>query len=191
MSDQPATPEAAEESQAKKSPGLIGRLKIPLLILAIVIVEGVVVYLLMPSAADTKVMAMAIEPHKETKEELHDLPMGESGHGSHGEDFAEVELGEFTITVARLEKNVTRNVSFQLFGGVPAAEKEEFTHHFEGVKHRICDDIDTIIRGADEAALSDPGLSLIKRRILDNTNRSLGKPYLKGVYLNEFTYVEL
>jgi hypothetical protein len=191
MSDQPAAPEAAEESQAKKSPGLIGRLKIPLLILAIVIVEGVVVYLLMPSAADTKVMAMAIEPHEEPKEELHDLPMGESGHGGHGEDFAEVELGEFTITVARLEKNVTRNVSFQLFGGVPADEKEEFTHHFEGVKHRICDDIDTIVRGADEAALSDPGLSLIKRRILDNTNRSLGKPYLKGVYLNEFTYVEL
>lgn len=191
MSDHPAAPEAApEEPQAKKSSGLIRRLKIPLLILAIVIVEGVVVYLLMPSPADTKVMAMAIEPHEEHKEEVHELPMEESGHG-HGHDFAEVELGEFTITVARLEKNVTRNVSFQLFGGVPADEKEDFTHHFEGVKHRVCDDIDTIVRGADEAALSDPGLSLIKRRILDNTNRILGKPYLKGVYLNEFTYVEL
>src|SRR5436853_128840 len=44
---------------------------------------------------------------------------------------------------------------------------------------------------ADEVTdLTDAGLGLIKRRILETTNKTLGKPLLQGVVFSEFSFVE-
>ena len=38
--------------------------------------------------------------------------------------------------------------------------------------------------------LTDPALGLLKRKILETTNKALGKPMLQGVVFSEFTFLE-
>ena len=47
-----------------------------------------------------------------------------------------------------------------------------------------------IVRSAEITDLTDAGLGLIKRRILETTNKALGKPLLQGVMFSEFSFVE-
>jgi hypothetical protein len=46
------------------------------------------------------------------------------------------------------------------------------------------------LHGAESADLTDAGLGLIKRRILEKTNRALGQPLLKEVLFSKFNFVE-
>ena len=46
------------------------------------------------------------------------------------------------------------------------------------------------MRSADIDDLTEAGLGLIKRKILDKTNRLLAKPYLKKVIFSDFSFVE-
>ncbi len=48
----------------------------------------------------------------------------------------------------------------------------------------------SIIRSADINDLTDPALGLLKRKILETTNKALGKPLLQGVAFSEFTFLE-
>ena len=57
-------------------------------------------------------------------------------------------------------------------------------------KHRFRDQIIIIVRNAQLADLTDPGLGLIKRQILAKTNALLGEPLLKGVVFSDFVVVE-
>jgi flagellar FliL protein len=54
----------------------------------------------------------------------------------------------------------------------------------------VRDNVIVIIRSAEITDLTDAGLGLIKRRILETTNKTLGKPLLQGVVFSEFSFVE-
>ena len=45
-------------------------------------------------------------------------------------------------------------------------------------------------RGAGLTDLTDPGLGLIKRKILERTSRSFGTPLLPDVIFNDFLFLE-
>ena len=57
-------------------------------------------------------------------------------------------------------------------------------------KHRIRENVIIIIRSAEVTDLTDAGLGLIKRRILETTNKTLGKPLLQEVVFSEFSFIE-
>jgi hypothetical protein len=46
------------------------------------------------------------------------------------------------------------------------------------------------LRSSELGDLTDAGLGLIKRRILEKTNRTLGKPYLRSVIFSDFSFIE-
>jgi flagellar FliL protein len=46
------------------------------------------------------------------------------------------------------------------------------------------------LHAADTADLSDAELGLIKRKILEKTNRALGKPLVREVLFSKFNFVE-
>lgn len=129
----------------------------------------------------------------------------EKGHGGHGEkdaatapkraskahtEYAEVDLGEFTVTVYQHASSSTQFISFHLFGTVKHKSVDDFNERLEESKHRIRDNILVIIRSAEMSDLTDAGLGLIKRRVLETTNKALGKPLLQGVIFSEFSFVE-
>jgi hypothetical protein len=126
-------------------------------------------------------------------------------HGAHGGDHGgsqasivgprlsdaeEVDLGNFTVSGFQPASNSTLFVSFHLFGTVKHKYVGEFNRRMEENKHRIRDNIIVIIRSAELTDLTDAGLGLIKRRILETTNRTLGKPLLQEVVFSDFSFIE-
>jgi flagellar FliL protein len=108
---------------------------------------------------------------------------------SHG-SMHEVDLGEFTVTAYQPVSSSTLFISFHLYGSVTERQADEFTKRLDDNKHRIRDNIIVIVRSAEITDLTDAGLGLIKRRILETTNKALGKPLLQGVMFSEFSFVE-
>ena len=46
------------------------------------------------------------------------------------------------------------------------------------------------MRSVELGDLNDAGLGLIKRRILEKTNKTLGHPFLQGVVFSQFSFIE-
>lgn len=124
------------------------------------------------------------------------------GHGAHGASTAkvpagsgtggevEVELGKFNLMVHEPASNVTLRINFHLVGTVEDGDSEDFSHLLEKNQHRLRDQIIFEIRNAQLSDLTDPGLGLIKRRILAKSNDLLGQPLLQNVVFSEFSFIE-
>ncbi len=81
-------------------------------------------------------------------------------------------------------------ISFHLYGSAWTSTATSLTKRLEDHKHQVRDNIIVIIRSAEITDLTDAGLGLIKRRILETTNRTLGKPLLQGIMFSDFSFVE-
>jgi hypothetical protein len=111
-----------------------------------------------------------------------------AGSGTGGE--VEVELGKFNLMVHEPASNITLRISFHLVGTVEDGDSDEVSHLLEKNQHRLRDQIIFEIRNAQMSDLTDPGLGLIKRRILAKSNDLLGQPLLQNVVFSEFSFIE-
>ncbi|WP_425614729.1 flagellar basal body-associated FliL family protein [Anatilimnocola sp. NA78] len=111
-----------------------------------------------------------------------------AGSGTGGE--VEVELGKFNLMVHEPASNVTLRVNFHLVATVEDGDSEEVSHLLEKNQHRLRDQIIFEIRNAQMSDLTDPGLGLIKRRILAKSNDLLGHALLQNVVFSEFSFIE-
>lgn len=185
---------ADTQKEGKKSIGMIGLLKAVAFISAIVLVEVVAASMLIPSGLDTEATAhkLVAAEHGETVSEEHH---GEHKAASHSmpvdhKDAIEVELGRYNVTRYNPVNDTTLIVDFELFGVVLAEEQSEFTHQFEKNKVRLREQVIMTLGGADTTDLTDAELGLLKRRILEKTNRALGKPMVQEVLFSKFNFVE-
>jgi flagellar FliL protein len=115
---------------------------------------------------------------------------GEHGEAAAGGDEHEIDMGEYSLTAFQPAANTTMLINFHLYGTIASEDLGFFEASYEGNKHRIRDQVLTTIRSAEIADLTDPGLGLIKRQILEKTNRTLGKPILQGIVFSDFVAVE-
>ena len=151
----------------------------------VILAECLAAYCLIPSSAEVEaqVKARAEVTHKEA-----------AGHGEEAESHGatvEVELGKYNITIHRPASDVTLRVNFLLIGTIDEHDHEAFETLLTKNQHRLRDKIIFEIRNCDLTDLSDPGLGLIKRRILAKSNELLGKPILHSVVFSEFSYNQL
>lgn len=217
---------ASSDTTTPVKSSLVGKLKIPGVILGIVAAEWLLALLVMPSSAPAPPLAPAVasahdeippaEEADEHAESADAAPAAEHGHaeeasardshgkdthGAHGEaaagtpaprhsDSDEVDLGNFTVSGFQPASNSTLFITFHLYGTVRHKYAREFAGRLEEHQHRIRDNIIVIIRSAEITDLTDAGLGLIKRRILETTNKTLGKPLLQEVVFSEFSFIE-
>ena len=157
---------------------------------AVILVECAFAYLLIPSTADLETWAKNKEGQHGASGE-HGGEHAEEGKTAHStEHEAEVELGKFNVIVHKPADNMTMKVSFHLIGTVPEKEHKEFEELFTKCEHRLRDQIIFEIRKSDAPELSDPGLALLKRKILAKSNELLGKPILHTVVFSDFAFIE-
>jgi flagellar FliL protein len=187
--------EEATAATAPKGRRLMRIIKAVAFISVIVVVQVVVASMLAPSAKDTERLAhelVAASHGKEDAEHGHEESAKDSdGHDAdHGEDLHEVELGSFNVTRFNPATNSTLAIDFEVYGTVLADEASEFEHKFEKSNARIREQITLTMHGADSSDLTDAGLGLIKRQILEKTNRALGQPMVKEVLFSKFNFVE-
>jgi flagellar FliL protein len=181
-------------SQAPSTPsrsGVISIAKTLAFVSVIVVVEVVAASMLAPSAAETARLGQDLTAAATGKlggaNDKHDH--GESSHGE-ADEMYEVELGIYNITRFNPATETTLAIDFELFGTVLASDKAEFEHEFEKNKARFREQVTLTLHGAESADLTDAGLGLIKRQILEKTNRALGQPLLKEVLFSKFSFVE-
>jgi flagellar FliL protein len=105
-------------------------------------------------------------------------------------DQVEVVLGEFSVTAFQPATNTTLRIEFSLYGAVGAKEQKEFMTALEENQHRFREQVIVIVRSAEITDLTDAGLGLIKRKIMEKTNRMIGKSMLHSVIFSDFSFIE-
>lgn len=158
----------------------------------IVVVQIVVASMLAPSAQDTAKLAkeLAAASNGQLAEASEEQTKEGKGKATKEQDLKEVDLGTYNITRFNPATNTTLAIDFELFGTVLAEDAAEFQHHFESSNARIKEQITLTMHSAESADLTDAGLGLIKRQLLEKTNRALGQPLLKEVLFSKFNFVE-
>ena len=175
-----ATPEAAPPSGKKKvilASGIVS---------AVIIAECVVAWMLIPSAAD---VAAA------NRSRLLAEAEAEAGEAEDGAEnpllkTIELDLGNFSVTSFQPTSNSTFRVEFHLYATVKESESSELEALMTKKEHRLRDQVLFEVRNAQVNDLTDPGLGLIKRRILEKSNELLGKPFLQTVMFSDISVVE-
>jgi flagellar FliL protein len=168
---------------------------VSVLVTVVILTECLLAYFMIPSTADVEAWAKG-EHSGHAEAGGHGESGGHGGHGGHGgsghsaHGEAEVDLGKFNVIVHEPSSQITLRVNFHLIGTVPGEEHTEFEHLLENHKHRLRDHTIFEIRNSKIEDLTDPGLALLKRRILAKSNELLGKPMLRSVVFSDFSFVE-
>jgi flagellar basal body-associated protein FliL len=154
------------------------------LVAVVILTEGVFAYLLIPSRGDLEKWSA-----EKTAKEAHSREEAHETNHEHKHQH-EVELGKYNVVVHHPASNITLRVNFHLIGTVEEKEHQEFEALLEKNQHRLRDQAIFEIRNCQIEDLTDPGLALLKRRILAKSNDLLGKPLLRSVVFSDFSFVE-
>jgi len=153
----------------------------------IVLAECIAAYLLLPSQSDVQAWA----------EEGRQKPTAQSGDEEDTEDtedygkpVAEIDLGEFSVAAYQPVSNTTLRIDFHLWGTVLEKDESELNRRMSKNANRLRHQILVTVRSSEVPDLTDPGLGLIKRKVLEKTNRVLGKPLIQNILFSEFSFVE-
>jgi len=179
---------AADTESAPRKPSILAKIKILLFVVGVIVVECLVAWLWLPDAAEVAAMASASMQSGES-----DALFDEDGSPQSSEplvDQFEVSLGEFSVTAFQPISNTTLRIDFQLWGTVSVEDEKEFLVLLEDNHHRFREQVIVTVRSTDITDLTDAGLGLVKRKILERTNRMLGKPLLRTVIFSDFSFIE-
>ena len=185
-SELPSAPKWPEPSASKR--GFGSKVKAAAFIACVVAVECAVAYLYIPNSLETAAIAGAtldIDP------ETGRIPPKEEGDTAQGmADQIEVPLGEYSVTTFQPVSNTTLRIDFQLYGTIAVKDEAEFFRRMEENRHRFREQVIVTIRTADITDFTEAQLGLIRRRVLERSNRILGTPLLRGVIFSDFSFIE-
>ncbi len=178
----------SEENEPKKPSALMGIVKAVVIIGLLVVVEMVAAAMMIPSAEETEKLARELA-RASNGDEIIDSEDDEAVMAI-DEETLEVELLTDNITRFNPDTDATLNVQFAVYAVLLAAEEPEFTEQFTANQSRIHEQIMLTMHGADTSQLASASLGLIKRQILEKTNRTLGRPLLREVVFTKLNFIE-
>ena len=191
MADQEQT-EPTEKKKAKGS-GLMTLIKAVAFVSVLVLLQIAAASMIIPSAEETAEIASKLATADLEGEGNEDKASESAGDAKDpllvtGE-MVEVSLGDpFHVLSRNATTGSSTNVDFDLFATVLADEENDFFDLFTANEHRMREQVQITVRGAEVTDLTDPTLGLIKRRILEKVNRALGKPLLHEVIFSKFSF---
>jgi flagellar basal body-associated protein FliL len=193
-----ATPEETGSDTSQDDPqsdpgagsGMKGKLIALAIVLVIVLAECAVAILAFPSANDTATLtqAMLAAPDVEANDVVVTEPPAEEQRSD--EEAIEIDLGEFDVSSYQPLSNTTLRISFHLYGIVTVDDETQILDLLEAKRQRMREQVLVILRSAELTDLADAALGLIKRRILEKTNRTFGEPLLREIIFSDFSFME-
>jgi flagellar FliL protein len=188
MAAKQSNPEAPPAAPAPAPRGgFLGKLLIAGFVVLVVTVECAVAYFWIPSAEQVAALA-----EKNLQKKLPAALAHEGGEAQDGEakPMMEVDLGEYSVTITRPNSPTVMRVDFHLVGTAEESVANELKAAFDRNVHRFRDMVISEIRNLEVSDFADPGLGLIKRRILEKSTTLFGKPILKSIVFPDFSYFE-
>ena len=175
------------DAGGKRTGGIFAMVRIGVFLTVLIAIECVIAIIVIPSAEETAAMAQKLIGSDVSIL----LPEEDEGtKGEEGDPTVEVFLGEFHVSVFQPLSNTTVRIDFELYGTVLADKQTTFDEQFIENQHRLREQVIVTLRSTDMADLADAGLGLIKRKILETTNRTLGKAVVKEVVFSDFSFIE-
>ena len=101
-------------------------------------------------------------------------------------DPRELPLGTFEVVAPHPAQGIELEIRVTLVGLAEAGELARLESLLERYQHRVRQEVLTTLRDADPRELDDPGLTLLKRKILAKTNRLLGTLALSDIVVSDF-----
>lgn len=114
-------------------------------------------------------------------------PDGDPEDAAAEEPVSGVLLGDFFVRNVRGAENLKTRLSFSLYAAVPAEREAEFRDLLEGRRHRVRDQVMTAVRLTETAALQEPSLARLKRRVLLRLRRTMPELKIDGLHFGAFT----
>lgn len=185
LPEQDATEQEPAPIEAR--PSIVSKISVLAFVGGVVAVECLIAYLVIPNPSQTAAMAGVVTTDLEVAEGL--LPE-EEPVDAELEQQVEVDLGEFNVVSFQPRTNTTLRIDFHLYGTIHPDDQAKFDEAWQENTHRFRDQVIVTVRGSELSELTDAGLGLIKRKILEKTNRILGKPLLQTVIFSEFSFIE-
>ena len=180
-------PSEEEGAGAGERTRWLAKVRIAVVVLVIVLVECLVAYLYVPSAREARAMA---EASLIVDEDENGVPDIEKAPMEMTTQKLEIDLGYFDLTAYQGDASTTLRIQFQLYGIVNDSDEDEFLEIIEENEHRLRDRILATMRSVNVGDLNDAGLGLIKRRILEKSNKAIGKPLLRAIVFSDFSFIE-
>lgn len=197
MADTTNEPEPEIESESevaeevKKGPGMMGIIKVVAFVSIMVLVEVVAASILLPSGHDIEQTARRLAAAEKGELSLDGEDAADAEVAKLATlDTREVDLGLFNVTRYNPATDKTLIIDFELFGVVLADDEGEFTTQYESNRIRLREQIIMILGAAESTDLTDANLGLLKRRILEKSNRALGRPLVQEVLFSKFNFAE-
>ena len=184
----------SDTKSTAKSPGLMTLIKAVAFISVIVLLQIAAASMIIPSADETVEIATELAAANLQEEDDSDASQ-EAASEQHNRllangEMTEVALGAFHVLSYNPNTGSRTNVDFELFATVLADEEGDFFDLFAANEQRIREQVLVTLRGTEMTDLTDPTLGLIKRKILEKTNRALGKPLLHEAIFSKFSFEE-
>lgn len=185
MANEKTTPPTA--APAKSGSGLIGKLIIAGCMGGVIAVECLLAYLFIPTPDEVAALA---EENMARKLPASLATQEISAAQAETKNMVEIPLGDYSLTIAQRNSNTVLRADFTLAGAVLASDESPFGTLMTKHPARFREIVLYEFRNSEREDLDDPELGLIKRRILERSNKLFGKPILKTVMIPDFSYIE-
>jgi len=179
---EPAVPEPAAGARS-----ILGMVLAASFMGALIAAECLVAWLMIPSVDD--VVAQAEQKFQQRMPASAD-PVDHLAPAEEKKPTAEVDLGSHNFTTHLPDRGMNLRIDFRLHGIVRREDQAEFDKLYQPVANRIRESVLVVIRNSEVADLTEANLGLIKRRILEKSNRLLTKNLLRDVVITDFTLIE-
>jgi flagellar FliL protein len=178
--------EEIEEQTAPRRRSMLARVNMALILVVVVAVECLAASMILPDVRKTAEMVGATIPVPPSEDQVDPL----AGVDALLDNQIEVDLGGFQFSAYQPLTNTTKRVDLHMWGTINKDDEKVFLELKNSSEHRLRDQILVIFRSSDASDLTDGKLGLIKRKILETSNRILGKPLLSSVVFSDFSYIE-
>lgn len=180
---------AAEENTNNGGNGksMMGKVIVGVVVSMIVLVESVVAYMMLPNPD-----LIANKVREEVEKEINESSQADEDIITIEDQtvYKEVDLGSFNLGVHQASANTTLNITCKVMGTIAETDQTEFDELLANNENRLRERIIIEFRSAEVTDLTQAGLDLLKRRILEKSNTLLGKQILKEIMFPEYNYYQ-
>jgi flagellar FliL protein len=180
-------PEVENDPNSGGAKSVLAKAKLLVFAGVVVVVECVIAYLYLPSAAESSVAAAADTASEIDPEALLEVTADEQAPAV---EQVEVDLGEYSVTSYQPRSNTTLRIDFHLYGTINKDDQAAFDQAMAAHQHRVRDQVIVTIRSSELSDLTDAGLGLIKRKILGKSNETFEKYLLQSIIFSDFSFIE-
>ena len=190
MADEKKAPDA--QPHKPKQPGIMAVVKAIVIVVVLVVIQIAAASVFIPGPEETTETArrMTTDESEAKAEEEAEEEQENGGETVFHSTMREVDLGSFHVLTYDPVTGSSLNVDFDLFGTVLAEDESEFYELYAANTQRVREQVLIAVRGMEVTDFTDAGLGLIKRKILEKTNRALGKPLVHEAIFSKFSFIE-